>query len=179
MNTFRKNIILFVYLFCLMIVSILIFHQSTADIAEAESYNGNRVENIADRISSGERILVTAKNTVEKRAGVKAFKNQRYAHALMMFEASLEKDPNDPETLAYLSNTIAAETKDFYKIGVVVPIGEEPSVAQEILRGVVQAQNAINRNDGIDGKLIMVEIVPDDKSQTGFGFRAIASQEAK
>lgn len=57
---------------------------------------------------------------------------------------------------------MAAKTKDPYRIGVSVPIGGELGVAQEILRGVAQAQVEINSNGGINGKSLMVKIANDD-----------------
>ncbi len=44
-------------------------------------------------------------------------------------------------------------------IGVPVPIGNNPIVAQEILRGVAQAQEKINTEGGIKHQFLKVQIV--------------------
>jgi branched-chain amino acid transport system substrate-binding protein len=61
-----------------------------------------------------------------------------------------------------LNNTIAAKTKNPYRIAVSVPIGGDLGAAEEILRGVAQAQTEINRDGGIQNKPLMVEIANDD-----------------
>ncbi len=118
-----------------------------------------------ERISNGARILVTASATSEKQEGVKAFASGDYKTAHAKFEASLQKYPNDPETLIYLNNARIGN-KNAFKIGVSVPIGSNVNIAQEVLRGVAQAQNEVNRNSGIDGVLLQVEIANDDNDPT-------------
>ena len=117
---------------------------------------------IHQRISIGDKVLVTARNNRAKQAGVEAFDRGDYVTALEQFNAALKSVRNDPETRIYLNNTLAAKTEEYYRIGVSVPIGGNLNVAQEILRGVAQAQEEINREGGIDGKLVMVEIANDD-----------------
>ena len=88
----------------------------------------------------------------------------KYADAYRKYKAYLQNTANKPEQLIYKNNalSLAKKTKDSYKIGVSVPIGGDLNVAQEILRGVAQAQNEINHSGGINGKLFMVEIANDD-----------------
>lgn len=117
---------------------------------------------IEQRVSLGDKILVTAHNSTAKQAGVSAFNRGDYLVAQENFSSALKSDRNDPEARIYLSNTIAAKTKDPYKIAVSVPIGGDLNVAQEILRGVAQAQDEFNRRGGINGKSIMVKITNDD-----------------
>jgi branched-chain amino acid transport system substrate-binding protein len=57
-----------------------------------------------------------------------------------------------------------ASNGSFLKIAVSVPIGSNPNVAQEILRGVAQAQDEINNSGGINQVKLQVEIVNDDNS---------------
>ncbi|MGB7891117.1 MAG: ABC transporter substrate-binding protein [Microcoleus sp.] len=119
---------------------------------------------IANRISLGNQILVASQTTAAKQAGVQAFAEGNYQAAGESFEKSLQQNPNDPETLIYLNN--AKASNGFYlKIAVSVPIGSNPNVAQEILRGVAQAQDEINTSGGINGAKLQVEIVNDDNSQ--------------
>jgi branched-chain amino acid transport system substrate-binding protein len=107
--------------------------------------------------SLGEHILIKAKATNEKQEGINAFANQDYQNAIALFQASLKQIPNDPETLIYLNNAQAA-TSNPVKIAVVVPIGSDSNVAQEMLRGVAQAQAEFNSQGGN----LQVEIVNDE-----------------
>lgn len=116
-----------------------------------------------DRISLGYRILIPSESTVEKEAGVAAFAKKNYSEAAQNFQDSLRKKPNDPETLIYFNNAKASDANPL-KIAVSVPIRSNVNVAQEILRGVAQAQNAINTSGGINGAKLQVEIIDDENS---------------
>ncbi|MDZ8050116.1 MAG: ABC transporter substrate-binding protein [Aulosira sp. ZfuVER01] len=113
------------------------------------------------RISTGEKILVTADTTPDKEAGVQAFAKGDFVTATAKLKASLLKNRNDPETLIYLNNSQAKNNKSL-KIAVSVPIGGNLDVAKEILRGVAQAQDEVNRSGGINGNLLQVAIANDD-----------------
>lgn len=116
---------------------------------------------LAPGISLGEEIL-SQNRTLEKQAGVKAFSEKKYSDAIAYFKASLQKNPNDPEARIYLNNAKAANSKDTIKIAVSVPFGGNHTIAEEILRGVAEFQDEINRDDGINGKLLQVVIAKDD-----------------
>ena len=118
---------------------------------------------IANRISLGNQILLTSQTTAAKEAGVQAFAKGDYQGAVQNFQASLQQNRNDPETIIYLNNATASNGSSL-KIAVSVPIGSNPNVAQEILRGVAQAQDEINTSGGIKGAKLQVEIVNDDNS---------------
>jgi branched-chain amino acid transport system substrate-binding protein len=118
---------------------------------------------IANRISLGNQILLTSQTTAAKEAGVKAFAKGDYQGAVQNFQASLQQNRNDPETIIYLNNATASNGS-FLKIAVSVPIGTNPNIAQEILRGVAQAQDEINNSGGINGAKLQVEIVNDDNN---------------
>lgn len=113
------------------------------------------------RLSLGDKILVAADTTPEKQAGIEAFAKGDYTQAIAQFQSSLQVRRNDPETLIYLNNAQAVSNNPI-KIAVIVPIGGNLNVAKEILRGVAQAQNSINRSGGIQGRWLQVEIVNDD-----------------
>jgi branched-chain amino acid transport system substrate-binding protein len=115
------------------------------------------------RFSSGDKILVRTFTTSYKKEGVQAFRQENYNLAISKFEKSLRQYPNDPETLIYLNNAKIAQ-KPALTIGVPVPIATNPNVAQEILRGVAQAQQEINHQGGMNGKLLKVEIANDDNN---------------
>src|SRR4028119_910550 len=118
---------------------------------------------IANRISLGNQILLTSQTTAAKEAGVQAFAKGDYQGAVQNFQASLQQNRNDPETIIYLNNATASNGS-FLKIAVSVPIGSNPNVAQEILRGVAQAQDEINNSGGINQVKLQVEIVNDDNN---------------
>lgn len=120
-------------------------------------------EALADRFSMGERPLINTPETLAKQEGIAAFAAADYPQAVRWFEESLQVNPNDPETLIYLNNArLRAEQRPTVAIAVSVPIGKALNVAQEILRGVAQAQDEINRSGGIDGVGLEVQIVNDD-----------------
>jgi branched-chain amino acid transport system substrate-binding protein len=114
-----------------------------------------------ERISSGEKILIAADNNPDKQAGVEAFAKSDFDTAISKFTAALKQKRNAPETLIYLNNARIGN-RNSLKIAVSVPIGTNLNVAQEILRGVAQAQDEINRLGGINGKLLKVVIANDD-----------------
>ncbi|MEH1970463.1 caspase, EACC1-associated type [Nostoc sp.] len=122
-------------------------------------------------ISSGEKSLLGGDANSEKQAGVNAFASKNFTLAIKHLESWRQSHKNDPETLIYLNNA-KASNKSTFKIGVGVPIGTNPNVAQEILRGVAQAQDEANQK-GINGKLLQVVIANDDNDQN------IAKQIAK
>ncbi|MFB2772189.1 ABC transporter substrate-binding protein [Pelatocladus sp. BLCC-F211] len=119
--------------------------------------------NFRNRFSDGNKILVKTVETELKKQGVQAFLGKNYHQATDKFQKSLQIQPNDPESLIYLNNAKIGEQAAL-TIGVAVPIGTNPDVAQEILRGVAQYQNEINRKGGINGKLLKLEIVNDDNN---------------
>jgi branched-chain amino acid transport system substrate-binding protein len=130
-------------------------------ISKQESIsNIKQSEKSSERISSGEKILVKADVSPEKKAGIEAFANKDYAVAINLWELSLKRQPNDPETLIYLNNAKVANRNPI-QIAVSVPIGDNLDVAREILRGVAQYQQEINQNSE-HHRLIQVKIANDD-----------------
>lgn len=118
-----------------------------------------------DRASSGERILISALSSTDKIEGTKAFANGDYKQAIQYFQAVLATNLNEPEALVYLNNSIArAGSKKTVKIATVIPIGSNLNVAQEILRGVAQAQTETNKRGGIQGAPIEVKILNDENN---------------
>ncbi|MFB2892339.1 ABC transporter substrate-binding protein [Aerosakkonemataceae cyanobacterium BLCC-F50] len=119
---------------------------------------------LAPGISLGEEIISEKNITPEKEAGVKAFRDKNYLEAIEYFKASLQKNPNDPETRIYLNNVRAANTKATIKIAVSVPLGSNQPIGEEMLRGVAEVQEEINRDDGIMGKQLQVIIANDNNN---------------
>jgi branched-chain amino acid transport system substrate-binding protein len=125
--------------------------------------NSQKTGAIDSHLSLGNQILVTSETTAKKQAGVAAFAKGDYKGAIEHFQASLQQKRNDPETAIYLNNAKVNDTNPV-KIAVSVPIGSNPNVAQEILRGVAQAQDEINANGGIRGQGLQVAIANDENS---------------
>lgn len=116
---------------------------------------------VKDRISAGEKMLISADANPAKEAGVRAIAKGNAEEAIAQLEASLKQNRNDPEALIYLNNArISRETS--YAIVASVPIGSDLNAAREILRGVAQAQNEINQAGGIKGIPLEVFIGNDD-----------------
>ncbi|NJK54737.1 MAG: ABC transporter substrate-binding protein [Pleurocapsa sp. SU_5_0] len=158
-NITQRNLLLILYVVILCFFGPTVYWITHREPKSTEAKGKNSIER---RISLGDKILVTAHDNTAKQEGVKAFDQGDYVVAQENFSLALKSDRNDPEARIYLNNTIAAKTKDPYEIAVIVPIGGDLNVAKEILRGVAQAQDELNRRGGINGKLIMLEIVNDD-----------------
>lgn len=123
----------------------------------------NRISQQKDKRSVGEEVLVNLENNNAKVAGIEAFKNCNFEEAIAKFEAWRETNGNDPEALIYLNNAIVAQNKQpTLKIVASVPLGRNLGIAEEILRGVAQAQKEVNKGDGINGKYLLVEIANDN-----------------
>ncbi|WP_421655138.1 ABC transporter substrate-binding protein [Leptothermofonsia sp. ETS-13] len=114
-----------------------------------------------NRLSKGEKILIPSVQTPDKIAGVQTLWWKGYPQAVSKFENSLRQNRNDPETVIYLNNARIGDRPAF-EVAAVVPIGSNLDVAQEMLRGVAQAQDEINLRGGIQGKPLKVTIANDD-----------------
>ncbi|MBD2345390.1 ABC transporter substrate-binding protein [Anabaena subtropica] len=134
------------------------------DLKAPSGYSFVPKNSLQHRISLGDKILVQDNPSREKQSGVEAFTMGNYQQAIALFELSLQKVFNDPETHIYLQNSLAARSGKILKIAVSVPIGSNLNVAKEILQGVAQAQDEINRKGGIQGHLLQVEIASDDNN---------------
>jgi len=119
---------------------------------------------LVHRFSTGERQLITMVTTLAKQEGIAAFAAGDYQKAAEWFEESLQITPNDPETLIYLNNARVRQASfRTATIAVSVPIGKNLDVAQEILRGVAQAQHEMLQAGGFPIGL-EVEIINDDNN---------------
>ena len=115
---------------------------------------------VTDRLSTGERVLITAASSSLKDMGIDAFAAGDAAQAVTLLEAAIRENRNDPEALIYLNNAqIAGATA--YTIAVAAPIETALNPALEILRGVAQAQAEINQAGGINGVPLRIMIADD------------------
>ena len=117
-------------------------------------------ENAGD-ISWGKKALIADNLNPQKRQGIAAYSKHDYQQAIEYWQASLENNPNDPETLIYLNNAQIGDCHA-YSLAVSVPIGADSDTAQEILRGVAQAQQEINLQGGINGVSLKIAIADDN-----------------
>ena len=121
------------------------------------------------RISVGEDILLNP--NLDKRAGAKQFALGNFLEAAQSFQRSRQDFPQDPETLIYINNARFANLNPI-TIAASVPIGKNKAVAQQMLRGIAQAQYSANQacrtnqpqqdSCGINGRPLQVKIVNDD-----------------
>jgi branched-chain amino acid transport system substrate-binding protein len=171
----NKNLVLTLYLLLLAFLGPLAFwlfsskpqeflNVNSSAPKESPTQGGAMMNSSAapNQLSLGQQILVTEDNLPEKQAAVTAYASSDYKTAAIKFTSSLQNNRNDPESLIYLNNATAAMQGKAIKIGVSVPVGGNLNVAREILRGVAQAQNEVNRSGGIEGKLLQVEIANDN-----------------
>jgi branched-chain amino acid transport system substrate-binding protein len=118
---------------------------------------------LRNRFSYGEKILFNSPTNLDKQAAITAFWWKNYNLAIKKFTTYLQDYPNDPEARIYLENAKIGN-KEVINIGVAVPIGSNPPIAQEILIGVAQAQQEINNDGGVNGKFLQIQIANDDNN---------------
>ncbi|MEY2914577.1 MAG: hypothetical protein RLZZ184_3886 [Cyanobacteriota bacterium] len=140
-----------------------------------------RVSCVVDdsKTSSGERTFFPEINNPYRDQGITAFKNGNYQEAINLFIQADQQfaptDPSDPEVVIYFNNALARQKGSPFKFAAVVPISNKPNHAQEILRGVAQAQNQFNKK-GLNNKLLEIVIANDDNAKSA---QQVAQQLAK
>jgi|GEM_PF-516005 len=144
--------------------------QAIAPLVDIETVESD--SQLQARFSQGEKVLIPHTTTPEKELAAAAFAKGNYYHATSLLAASLKTKANDPESLIYLNNARIGAAKA-YSIAVSIPIGSDVNAAQEILRGVAQAQDRVNQAGGINELPLKVQIINDDNNPE------IASQIAK
>ncbi|MBD2143350.1 ABC transporter substrate-binding protein [Anabaena sp. FACHB-1250] len=118
------------------------------------------------KISRGERTLFPNNNNPSRDQGIAAFKNGNYQEAAKLFQQAIEAKQKDPEVVIYYNNARARQQDSPFILAVVVPIGTNPNDAQEILRGVAQAQNQFNDNKGLNNRFLEIVIANDDNTKS-------------
>ena len=126
-------------------------------ISNQETGSNPSLEN---RISFGEKTLTPGDISPAKKEGVQAIAAKNYNKAIANFTAALKSNRNDPEALIFLNNARIGSKS--YTIVASVPFGTDPNISLEILRGIAQAQNQINRSGGVKGVPLKVGIANDD-----------------
>jgi branched-chain amino acid transport system substrate-binding protein len=120
---------------------------------------------IAERLSLGDRVMIPQpQNPPYKDRAADALRRGQYDEAVQLYSQSLEQDKNDPEAVIALNNARALPVPHL-KIALAVPIGSNPNVAQEMMRGIAQYQDEVNHGDGINGKQLVVQLANDDNKE--------------
>ncbi|RAM49327.1 MAG: receptor ligand binding family protein [Hapalosiphonaceae cyanobacterium JJU2] len=114
-----------------------------------------------ERISFGEKSLISGKSSDKKKAGMKAIAEKNWQDAIEKLRESLTENHNDPEALIFLNNANVGTTAS-YTIAVSVPISKDPNGSLEILRGIAQAQSEFNSSKGESQRRLKVAIASDD-----------------
>ena len=167
-------------------------------------------EMLGDNISKGEEILVKRFQARDKQRGVDAVAQCQkpwnyflpiwkshirqqwrdcfvtkniYQEAVQNFQQSWKTERRDPETLIYLNNAILeAIGTNPYTIAVVVPVLQDSELAEEILRGVAQAQMEVNLSLFNKNKFSNLTLPGanflDPKSLNGKGLKIIIANDA-
>jgi ABC-type branched-subunit amino acid transport system substrate-binding protein len=118
---------------------------------------------VADKskISNGDRPLFPQFINFNRDQGIKAFKQKNYKEAIKLFGQAVAAKRNDPEVLIYYNNALARGKGNPFTLAAVVPADNNPDIAQEILRGVAQAQHQFNQKNGLNGRLLEIKIAND------------------
>ncbi|MBD2411270.1 hypothetical protein FACHB389_16395 [Nostoc calcicola FACHB-389] len=112
------------------------------------------------RISNGDRSLFPNIKNSYRDQGIQAFKQEKYEEASNLFREAVKGDRNDPEVLIYYNNARAKQKGNPFTLAVAVPVNND-SLAKEILRGVAQAQQEFNENNGLNGRFLEMIIAND------------------
>ena len=103
-----------------------------------------------------------------KQKGLDAMAARDFAAAQTELTAALAEKRNDPEALIYLNNARIGEGQA-YTIALSVPASRFSNPSLEMMRGVAQAQEALNQSGGINGTPLKVLLFDDrgdiDKAQ--------------
>jgi len=119
-------------------------------------------------ISSGQ-VAFWQSGDIDKNAGIDFFAKGNYTDAVDSFAAARVSSRNDPEVSIYLENAKARlAEKSPYVLGIVVPVTNSGPSAEEMLRGIADAQRQFNNDGGINGKLLEVMIANDGNNQDDY-----------
>ena len=114
-----------------------------------------------DRFTKGQRTLFSGKGNPNRDRGIKAFRQEDYGTAVSDFGRAKKADRNDPEVVILYNNAKARLQGNPLTLAAVVPVENNLDSAQEILRGVAQAQEQFNANGGVGGRLLEIVIAND------------------
>ncbi|MBE9079885.1 ABC transporter substrate-binding protein [Romeria aff. gracilis LEGE 07310] len=144
--------------------------QANGDSAESEDEAGT-AQNLSNRqdlytweparFTWGQQTLFPGDSDVRLKQGMEAFEAGNLQAAVESFESAVSGDRNNPEALIFYNNALAQQKGDPLTLAVVVPAEGEANSAEEMLRGVAQAQNEFNEGGGLDGRFLEIVIAND------------------
>jgi ABC-type branched-subunit amino acid transport system substrate-binding protein len=114
--------------------------------------------------SQGEQTFFPSKLNPQRHQGILAFKNKDYLKATKSFAEIIKDNPKDPESQIYFNNAKALVKGNPVTLAVVVPLAQ-PKIAEEILRGVAQAQDSFNRSRKEKERLLQIVIANDNNDR--------------
>ncbi|XHR85357.1 MAG: ABC transporter substrate-binding protein [Gloeotrichia echinulata GP01] len=114
-----------------------------------------------NNISRGDRTFFVTIPNPNRSQGIEEFKKGNYAQAAKLFQKAVKAGRNDPEVLIYYNNARARQQGQPLTLAAVIPADNEQPIAQEMLRGVAQAQNDFNNNKGLNSRLLEIAIAND------------------
>ncbi|MGF1479914.1 MAG: ABC transporter substrate-binding protein [Cyanophyceae cyanobacterium] len=115
-----------------------------------------------ERFSQGERRLLRNQSNSSADRGTNAYAQGDYERAKVFFERAVAGDRRNPEIQIYLNNALARLSNEIpLRIGVVVPVESNLSSAEEMLRGIADAQTEFNQSGGSGDRLLEIVIAND------------------
>ncbi len=114
-----------------------------------------------DRFTWGQQTFFSGDANVPRDEGIESFRAGDYAAAASSFDRAVSGNRNDPEVLIFHNNARAQQQGSPYTLAVVVPVEGRSKSAEEMLRGVAQAQNQFNEAGGLDGRLLEIVVAND------------------
>lgn len=133
-----------------------------------------------ERYSSGERRLLRYKANLDGDRGTQAFAAGNFRRASEFFAKAALGDRQDPEMQIYINNAKARLQGRPFTLATVVPVDSAATSAEEMLRGVANAQTKFNDGGGLGDRLLEVVIANDgnDKIISGGVARKLANNPA-
>ncbi|WP_392533879.1 ABC transporter substrate-binding protein [Nostoc sp. C117] len=134
------------------------------------------VKNPSVNFSSGDRTFFPSINNAYRDEGIESFKKGDYQAAVTLFKQAVVTNHTDPEVLIYYNNALAYDKGNYFTLAVVVPADNNSGFAEEILRGVAQAQQEFNKKHGLNGKLLSILIANDGNGKEPEKAKQVASE---
>jgi branched-chain amino acid transport system substrate-binding protein len=117
------------------------------------------------RISRGNSTFFPEINNIPRDKGIQAFQQGNYQEAITLFQQAVNANRYDPEVLIYYNNSLARQQGSPFTLAVVVSLDKNKTTPVEVLRGVAQAQDQFNQNNGLKGRLLEIVIANDSNTE--------------
>ena len=131
--------------------------------SEEESFNTRQYDWEPERFSWGQRSLLSKQDDPFMKDGTDFFKQRDFESARKKFLKSAQNSSRAPEAIIYKNNSIARLQKAVpFTIAVPIPIDDNFRNAEEILRGVAQAQEKFNSSPKSDLSRLLEVVIVDD-----------------